>query len=895
MGNRPHSLQDPDLIWHTLTVDETFACLETRRQGLTEQEAQARLNLVGPNELESPRSFSLLALFLGQFANVLILILLVGAGISIYLGHLVESITIVVIVLFSSVLGFIQEYRAERALEKLKQIAAPAATVIRAGLEENLPARQVVPGDILVLRTGDKIPADARLFEVANLRTDESPLTGESTPIDKHCAPLEERHLPVADRHNMVFAGTTVTYGRGRAVVTTTGNNMEFGQVAKLLASVETTATPLKKNLNRAGVVLARLSIFVVLMVVMLGLWRGEPVLDMLLFGIALAVAVVPEALPVVVTVSLALGVQRMARRNALIRQLPAVETLGSVTFICSDKTGTLTRNEMTVRQLYAADALWEVEGAGYVPRGRLLRAGKPVEPNAVVSELLKGAALCNDAVLLPPSHGRGWRIQGDTTEAALLVAAVKAGLSPLQLAKSAPRVGEIPFTSEAKRMTTLHAVEDGLVAYAKGAPEVILTSCTEWLSENGVQPLGQEERDRARDVAHQMAERALRVLAVATKRGTTQTEAEHDMVFLGFAGMIDPPRDEARAAIKLCAAAGIKPVMITGDHMATAQAVARELGLWTTGRAVSGPELEEMSDADLLQEVERIEVYARVSPIHKLRVVDALQKRGHIVAMTGDGINDAPALKKADIGIAMGLTGTDVSKEAAAMTLTDDNFASIVAAVEEGRAIFANVKKYLVYLLSSNIGEIGLIGTATALGLPLPLSPVQILYVNLATDGLPALALAVDPKEADLMRRGPRNPHQGVFNERMVTLMLAGGFWSTAVTLGLYLYLLGMDRAPSEARTMIFVCLVLIEFLKAYVFRSERRPILVRLFGNRWLNLAVLWEILLLGCIVYWPVLQAPFGTVPLDRYDLALVGAAALTIVPVLELFKWVGRNRP
>jgi Ca2+-transporting ATPase len=580
-----------------------------------------------------------------------------------------------------------------------------------------------------------------------------------------------------------------------------------------------------------------------------------------------------------------------MAKRNALVRRLPAVETLGSTSVICSDKTGTLTKDEMTVRKLYVGGEHFDISGAGFEPHGKFMREATVVEPSEPLKALLRAAALTSDA-RLARSNGR-WEIKGDPTEGALVVLAAKAGLKKIDLETQFPRVHEIPFSSEAKRMTTLHRSTSGLVAYAKGAPEIILESCARQLTAAGPEMLNKARRETLQQVAQGMAREALRVLAVAYKPNATPKNCEKEMVFLGLVGMSDPPRSEARAAIQRCEQAGIKPVMITGDHPVTAEAVARELGLLKTGQVITGNELEAMSEPDFESAVEGISVYARVSPAHKLRVVTALQKKDHVVAMTGDGINDAPALKKADIGIAMGITGTDVSKEAAAMTLTDDNFATIVAAVEEGRAIFNNIKKYLMYLLSSNIGEIGLMLGAALLGLPLPLTAVQILYVNLATDGLPALALAVDPAEEDLMRRPPRNRRTGIFTRPVIVLMVIGGLWSMMVNLLLFHWLLASGRSLGEAMAMIFVLLVMIEFFKAYNFRSDRQSALVRPFANRWLNIAIVSELVLLGVIVHVPLLQNFFGTFNMKAEDWLLILVLAATIIPVLELSKWMARR--
>jgi Ca2+-transporting ATPase len=613
----------------------------------------------------------------------------------------------------------------------------------------------------------------------------------------------------------------------------------------------------------------------------------------MLIFGIALAVAVVPEALPAVVTISLAIGVQRMVKRNALMRRLPAVETLGSTSIICSDKTGTLTKDEMTVRKIYTAGQIWDVSGVGYEPVGKFSRNGAAEQPNTALRQTLEAASLASDAHVVHNQAEQRWHIKGDPTEGALVVAAAKAGLEKLDLDAQFQRVNEIPFTSETKRMTTLHSSNNAITAYSKGAPEVILETCTSQATENGKVALGHEDKENILEIARQMAGEALRVLAVSARPNASIESAEHEMTFLGLVGMIDPPRPEAKAAIETCEQAGIKVVMITGDHPVTAQAVAQELGLFKGGRVVIGSELEVMSEAEFEREVENIQVYARVSPAHKLRVVSVLQERGHTVAMTGDGVNDAPALKKADIGIAMGITGTDVTREAAAMTLLDDNFATIVAAVEEGRGIFGNIKKYLMYLLSSNIGEILLMAGASLLGLPLPLTAVQILYINLATDGLPALALAVDPHERDLMRRHPRNSKTGIFTRPVVILMVIGGLWSALVNLGVFSWALNSGRSLEEAMTMTFVSLVLIQFFKAYNFRSDRNSVLIRPFANKWLNIAILWEIVLLFLIIYVPFLHDAFGTFYLPLVDWAIVFVLAMTISPVLELAKWMERR--
>jgi P-type Ca2+ transporter type 2C len=880
--------------WHSLDVDDAAAALATStRSGLSGSEAARRLAEHGPNELAAAPRVAPWRLLLEQFRNVLILILLAAVGLSVALGHATEAIVIAAIVLLAALLGFVQEYRAERAIEALRRMAAPTALVVRDGEQIEVPARELVPGDVVLLRTGDRASADGRLTEVVNLQVEESALTGESLPVEKQTAALSDRDLPAGDRTNMVYAGTAVTYGRGRALVVATGMETEFGGIARMLETIERAKTPLQQGLDRVAMVLARAALVVVLVVVALGLFRGQPFLEMLLFGTALAVAVVPEALPAVITISLTLAAQRMVKRNALVRRLPAIETLGSVSVICSDKTGTLTKDEMTVRRLMVGGEVLDVSGAGYGGDGGFSRDGSVVDPSPELLDTLAAAALASDARVLRGDDGQ-WHVRGDPTEAALIVAAAKAGLEQAALEAGSPRVDEIPFTSESKRMTTLHETSDGVVAYAKGAPEVILGACTRRLTASGEEPLDPAARDELLATARQMAGEALRVLAVARRRDATRGNAERELTFLGLIGMIDPPRPEAKQAVERCRDAGIAPVMITGDHPLTAEAIARELGILTDGRAVTGAELEAMEDAELDREVEAIQVYSRVSPLHKLRVVTALQEKGHAVAVTGDGVNDAPALKKADIGVAMGITGTDVAKEAAAMTLTDDNFASIVAAVEEGRGVFANIKKYLMYLLAANLGEIGLLLGASLLGKPLPLSAVQILYINLATDGLPALALSVDPAEPDLMRRPPRSRETGIFTRPVVTLIAVGGAWSAVVTLALFSWALSAGKALAETMTMTFATLVLIEFFKAYSFRSDRRPILERPFANRWLNLAILWELALLMFVVNVPFLQDAFGTRPLSLQSWLVVAGSALTVVPVLELAKRALRSK-
>ncbi len=878
--------------WHNATIPDLYNRLDSCRNGLPQETATERLAVHGPNEITAGHRVTALETFIAQFKNLLIIILLFATAISAFLGHGIEAIAIAVIILFAVMLGFIQEYRAERSLESLRRMAAPTATVLRDGLPVTVPARDIVPGDVLVLSAGDRVAADSRLTESVNLKMDESMLTGESLPVTKHTGSIENAHIALAERKNMVYAGTTVTYGRGLALVTVTGMQSEFGKIAGLLDTVKTEKTPLQKNLDRVGASLARAAFAGVALIAVIGVLRGREIMDMFIFAIALAVAVVPEALPAVVTISLAIGVQRMIKRHALVRHLPAVETLGCTTYICSDKTGTLTRNEMTVRNLYiAGTGMIEVTGSGYGPGAEFLSDGVPID-RAKLVPLLPAMCLSSDAVVR--KDGEVWKVSGDPTEGALVSAAMNAGFFKDKLESEFPRIAEIPFSSETRRMTTLHGSPGGNVSFSKGAFEAIVDSCGTVLVNGEEFPIDDSWRNEFSSQAQKMSAKALRVLAAARRNNPPRDGMDRSMTFLGLAGMMDPPRSEAKDAVATCFQAGITPVMITGDHPSTARAVAMELGLCTDDIPVTGIQLDEMDDETLSHAVEKTAVYARVSPEHKIRIVRQLKTKGHVVAMTGDGVNDAPALKLADIGISMGITGTEVTKEASDMMLTDDNFASIVAAVEEGRAIFENIKKYLMYLLSSNIGEIGLMAAATLAGLPLPLSAVQILYVNLATDGLPALALAVDPRERDIMRRPPRNVSQGIFTRPVVFLMLLGGAWSTIVNTGLFVMALSSGRSDSEAMTMTFVNLVLIEFFKAYNFRSDTRSVTKKPFANRWLNAAILWELGMLSLVVYLPVLHKPFGTYGLPLKDWAVILPVAFSVTPVLEAGKWFVRRR-
>jgi Ca2+-transporting ATPase len=877
---------------HVKRPEEVMSELKTTAGGLSRSEAAERLKQYGLNELKAKEGISPWALLFEQFKDTLIIMLVIATIISAFTGNEVEAVVIAIIVIFAVLLGFVQEYKAEKAIDALKKMAALTANVIREGIELEIPTSEIVPGDIFLLSAGDRIPADARIIQAVNLKIDEASLTGESLASEKdHNLTLKEG-TPLGDRKNMVFSGTAVSYGRGTAVATSTGMNTEFGKIAKMLQDVVAEATPLQKNLDKMGKVFAQIAVIIIIIIVAVGLFKGEQFLQMFIFGIALAVAVVPEALPAVITISLAIGVQKMVKRNALMRRLPAVETLGSTTVICSDKTGTLTRDEMTIRSVYLSDTVLDVSGSGYIPEGTITAAGSDGVPS-MLDELIIAGALCNDSKLLKEANNE-WNIHGDPTEGSLVVLARKTGVDETNLRIDFPRIDEQPFSSETKKMITLHTISGTATAFIKGAPEVIVSDCTFIKTDVGVAPLDEKGRKKILDQAAAFAGKALRVLALTEKKNCTIKDAGTGTTFLGLVGMIDPPRPEVKDAVEKCRKAGIMPVMITGDHPITAEAIARELGILTDGKVVIGTQLQAMSDEQLKSEVASIQVFARVSPEHKLRIVEAFQKNGHIVAMTGDGVNDAPALKKANIGISMGITGTDVTKEASDMMLTDDNFASIVAAVEEGRGIYDNVKKYLTYLLAANLGEVGLIATTAMINIKyLPMTAVQLLYVNLVTDGLPALALAVDPPDPNIMARKPSDPSKSIFTKPIVTLMLAGGIWSTIVTTSMFLWSSATRVNAEEAMTMTFVTLVIIEFFKAYLFRSDRNSVFIKPFANKWLNLAVLFELLLFPLVIYVDALQKPFSTFELTVNDWLIVLAASATIVPVLEITKMIIRK--
>jgi Ca2+-transporting ATPase len=935
---------------HKVPAEAVIAALATdASRGLSPSEAQDRLQQYGPNQLKSAPETPWWKRLLEQFENFLVIILLVATVISVIEWLLqdpresalpYEAIVILAIVILNAMLGFIQESRAEKSVRALMALAAPESTVIRDGDRQRIATHEIVPGDVVLVEAGDKIPADSRLIEVANLKTDEAPLTGESMPVSKETRPIDG-DAGLGDRHNMLFSGTVATYGRGRAVVVATGMDTEVGRIAGLLESAEKEPTPLQQELDRTGKRLSVIMLGICAVVFAAGLlttttFNLNVVLSLFLFAVALAVAAIPEALPAIVTVGLSLGVRRMAAAHAIVRKLPAVETLGAATVICSDKTGTLTRNEMTVRAIATADAIIEVGGSGYIPEGAFTAGGKPVDAASPHREslvqILRAAALANDSILAQ-RDGR-WAVQGDPTEGALVVAARKFGIGAPDLEKL-PRIAEIPFTSERKRHTTVHTDRDNpaeLRVFVKGAPEILLAKCRYVWESGKAEPLSDARRSELLQRNEGLARQALRTLAIATRTvpaaslgiepktaGASDVtieppeSVEDDLVLLGLAGMIDPPRPEARDAVITARRAHIRSVMITGDHPATAEAIARELTIFEAGaRLVTGNDLRGMDDAALDAIVEDVRVFARVDPEHKLRIVGALQRKGHIVAMTGDGINDAPALKAANIGVAMGITGTDVSKEAADMVLTDDNFASIVRAIEEGRGIYDNIRKYLIYLLSSNAGELltmfagvmlaGMLGLASAeAGLFLPLLAAQLLWINLVTDGPPALALGVDPRDPDVMEREPRQRGTGVLTtDDWIRLAAIGAVMMVGTLAVLDAYypgglftLFAKGAAPNAAdeayaRTMAFTTLMMFQLFNVYNCRSSWRSALSGFFDNKWLLVAVLLSLGTHVLVIYVPFLQAAFHTVALTAVDWVVTTLVAATLLIGMEIVK-------
>lgn len=898
-------------MWRLSTEDVARQVEADAEHGLAAEEARRRLNSQGANELPESPPPSLLSLFLSQFTNVIVWVLIGAAVISGLLEDWLDAAAILTIVLLNGVLGFVQEFRAERSLAALRKMSVATARVVRDGTLRVIPAREVVSGDVILLEAGDRIPADARLVYTTNFHTQEASLTGESTPVEKGADAIDRSDVPLADRSNMVFMGTVAVSGKARGLVTATGLKTELGHIATMIqkaAEAERTETPLQLRLAQFGYTLLWLALGVVSVVFVLGYVRGEPAMTMFLTSVSLAVAAVPEGLPAVVTITLALGVTRMVRRNALIRKLPAVETLGSATVICSDKTGTLTKNEMTVTKLFVGEKVFDVTGEGYKPVGEIRKASgvkreamgaSPL--TAGVRELLTAAVLCNGSTL--KEEGGIWQVIGDPTEGALLVAAAKAGLRMEELEPSHQFLGEVPFDPERKMMTIVRRSSNAPVAYVKGAPDVLLSKCSHRLGTNGtIEVLSDSTRAAVLDANAQFAHHALRVLGLAHRRLSKEpdsyhsSELEQQLVFLGLAAMKDPLRPEAKVAVQACHAAGIKTVMITGDHKDTAVAIAEELGSRNgTVQALTGTELDRLSDEALGKQVDHVSVYARVSAEHKLRIVKAWKSSGAIVAMTGDGVNDAPAVKAADIGVAMGITGTDVTKEASDMVVTDDNFASIAAAVEEGRGIFDNIRKTVHFLLSCNVSEVLVMLFATLLGLPLPLLPIQILWMNLVTDGFPALALAVDPKAPDLMTRRPRRPEARLLErERLVAIGLEGLMLS-AIALGAFSYsLYGLHQDVEQARTVAFTVLVINQLVHAFNCRSDRWSLFqVGLRTNRPLLLAFALSLGIQVVVLTVPPVASIFKVAPLPLEDWVLMGATGILPFAVMETVKWWRRT--
>ncbi len=914
--------------WHALTPEEAIGELKTSEKGLSSQEAQSRLATYGPNELKKEKGKSPFLLFFEQFKDVLMIILLIATGLSIAVGETVDAVIILAIVIASAALGFTQEYRSEKAVEALKRMTAPTAMVLRDGKESKVSASQLVPGDIILLYTGDKVPADSRILESFNFKVDEAALTGESAPVDKHAHVLSEE-TQLNDKHNMVFTGTIVVYGRARALVTTTGMQTEFGKIAQMVQTTTQEKTPLEKRMGDVG---KWIGIFAVVICVGVGtvgiVVEGRPIIDMLLWAVSLAVAAVPEALPAIVTGALAIGMYRMAKVNTIVKRLPAVETLGSTSVICSDKTGTMTKGEMTVQRVYVNGTSLKVTGVGYTPEGEFQLQDQKVTPSEELKQLLKVATLCNDSALERDTQTEKWVIKGDPTEGSLIVAAAKADIWKQDLEQKEPRIAEIPFSSERKRMTTIHLAGNKKLAYMKGAPEILLQSCTAILKNGKTSLLTEENRALLIKATEEMASQALRNLGFAYKElPESETEfaksIEQGFIFVGIIGMIDPPRKEVKDAIALCKSAGIRVVMITGDHKLTATAVAKELGLLGEsdgGKVLTGAELEAMTDEQLLSRVEDVVIYARVSPEHKMRIVKAWKAKNQIVAMTGDGVNDAPALKMSDIGVAMGITGTEVTKEAADMVLADDNFASIVKAVKEGREIYGNIKKYLTYLLQCNIMEILVMliavvsiptlaavlspgSNATELGLTsisnaaIALTAVQLLWMNLVTDGLPAIALGVDPGDPDLMQQKPRNPRESIFTRDVkvyLTVMpllmgslLLAAFFMHKPWLGEFQLL--------EARTQLLTAMIVMELVVALSARSLKYPVFkVGVFKNKFLWYALLSSFALQLFILYTPGIQAVFDVHSPELIDWAIAALFAAIVFSVLEIGKYVACKR-
>ncbi len=892
--------------WYQLPVTEALQALNSSRAGLSEEEVHARLERYGPNELQGKKKTPPIVVFLKQFLSPLIYVLLAAAVVSLIVEHYIDAGVIMGVLVLNAVIGFVQETRAEKAMEALIQMAAPRSNVRRGGKVKQIPAREIVPGDVLLLETGDRVPADARLIEVSNLKVNEAMLTGESMPVDKGTEALREE-VPLAERKNMVHMSTIVNYGRATAVAVRTGMATDIGQIATAIQEIKPEKTPLQKNISKASRYIVGLFLGICGLLVGAGILRGLELFEVFLLAVAAAVSAIPEGLPAVVTVVLAIGMRAMAARNAIIRKLVAVETLGSATVICSDKTGTLTMNEMTVQRLYSDGQMIQVTGRGYEPKGEFYRDGQSLNPaeDATLALMLRIGVLCNDALLTEDDGNQCCDIYGDPTEGALLVAAAKAGMNKEKLEKAMPRLDEIPFQSEKQYMATLHPRDGGKVAYVKGSLERLLAMSNRYLKNGEVVDLTDKDREELTRSNVDMARQALRVLATAYAEfppglESLKEEAIRDnLIFVGMAGMADPPREEAREAVRLCKGAGIRVMMITGDNQITAESIARQLEI-PPGESVTGQELAKINDEDLYERIEGISVFARIEPLHKLRIVNALKARGHVVAMTGDGVNDAPALRAANIGIAMGITGTDVAKEGADMVLADDNFSSVVAAVEEGRAIFNRLRNVLFFLLSTNLGEL-LALTLTILFVgKAPLLAVQIIWVNVVTDTAAAIPLGLEPKVGDELTQPPRHPRSGLIYPG---LLLRIGFMAAMMGAGVFL-IFGWAQARmelNEARTVAFCSLVAFEWFRAFNARSDEHNIFkVGFLRNRWLLGSISLAILLQMGVVYLPFMQIAFDTVPLrlEQWGIAVLAGGSLFLVEetrktlfprLLNLGKW------
>jgi Ca2+-transporting ATPase len=878
--------------WHALTADKTLERLSSGREGLSSEEAAQRLSEYGPNQLEEFYKPSKLRVFLRQFENYLIIVLIFAAGVSWIAGETTNAYAILGIIFFISLIGFFQEYRAERAMEALREMVAPEANVLRSGRMTRIPVRDLVPGDVVYLEAGDKVPADGRVIEETSLQVVESSITGESVPEDKSRAALAEE-TPLADRTDMVYMGTIVVYGNGRAAITATGMDTELGRISGLVQR-RPEEPPIKIKFQRLAKQLAVVVLAACAIIFAVEVNRGAPVLDTLIIAAALAVAAIPTALPFITTITLAYGTQIMAGKNAIIRRLPAVETLGSTTVICTDKTGTLTRGEMMVRRIWTGREV-EVTGTGYDPAGTFRLEGEDLNPSKDrhLSDLLVAGALCNNSRL--EEGADGWNVIGDPTEGALIVAASKAGVLEYVEGWYLGEVVEFPFDSEMRRMTTVHRSTDGLTVSMKGAPETVLAFSGRIMKDGSEEPIGPEDRLRASKASDEMASWGLRVLALAGKEMAPgepldREAVELDLTFLGLVGMIDPPREEAKEAIAVCRTAGIRPVMITGDHKLTASAIGRELGILNEGgRVLEGTELEEMTARELDDVIEEVSIFSRTTAEQKVRIVEALRRKGHIVAMTGDGVNDGPALRTADIGIAMGKTGTEVSKEASDMVVADDNFATIVAAVEEGRRIYSNIRKASSYLLSCNFAEVMTIFIGVMLGLPVPLIALQILWINIVTDEFPAIGLAVEPPHSDLMKDEPRDPAEPILTRGLFLYTLGISTVIFIGTLGLYANALRGGVTIEEARTTVFASLVIFEMYNAYNSRSLQTSFFKmdpRTNGKLILGLAASLGGLLVA--IYHPFMQRLFETAPLGGESWAAIVVTASAVVLAAEIFK-------